>query len=148
MMHEVGVLGKFLPEFGRLTGMVQHEFFHIYTTDEHTIQCLEHLDLVWEEEGGFHRHYSQLFQDLEHPHILYLALLLHDAGKSNKKNRSHSDIGQDLAVRVGSGCSCPKTINPFWHSWWSITSSWLKYPKEGIWKVTKRSWLLHSWREM
>ena len=102
MMHEVGVLGKFLPEFGRLTGMVQHEFFHMYTTDEHTIQCLEHLDLVWEEEGGFHRHYSQLFQDLEHPHILYLALLLHDAGKSNKKkNRSHSDIGQDLAVRVG-----------------------------------------------
>ena len=102
MMHEVGVLGKFLPEFGRLTGMVQHEFFHILITDEHTIQCLEHLDLVWEEEGGFHRHYSQLFQDLEHPHILYLALLLHDAGKSNKKkNRSHSDIGQDLAVRVG-----------------------------------------------
>ena len=58
--------------------------------------------MVWEEEEGFHRYYSQLFQDLEHPHILYLALLLHDAGKSNKKkNRSHSDIGQDLAVRVG-----------------------------------------------
>ena len=109
MMHEVGVLGKFLPEFGRLTGMVQHEFFHMYTTDEHTLQCLEHLDRVWEEEGDFHRGYSNLFQDLDHPHLLYLALLLHDAGKSNKKkNRSHSDIGLDLALRVGQRLGLPQ----------------------------------------
>ena len=109
MMHEVGVLGKYIPEFGKLTGMVQHEFFHMYTTDEHTLRCLEHLDRIWDAEHSFHKHYTKIFDQLESPYLLYLALLLHDTGKSTKsKGRSHSDICIDLALRVAKRLDLPK----------------------------------------
>ncbi|MGK0197254.1 MAG: [protein-PII] uridylyltransferase [Yoonia sp.] len=98
-MHEVDFLGKYMPEFGRMTALVQHEFYHQYTGDEHTLRCIEKLDELWEEGNRFATPYHRIFQQIDTPFPLYLAMLLHDAGRGLDAT-NHSESGSKLAQRV------------------------------------------------
>ena len=99
-MHEANLLGKYIPEFGKLTCLVQHEFYHQYAADEHTLVCLEQLDKTWEAQQPPYKNYGPLFQRLARPGLLYLALLLHDVGKSEHKKEGHAKVSAEMALRA------------------------------------------------
>ncbi|HWB60224.1 MAG TPA: HD domain-containing protein, partial [Chthoniobacteraceae bacterium] len=99
MMHEVDFLGRYIPEFGGLTALVQHEFFHRYTADEHTLVCIEKLDQLIDTDDEKLASYRLLFRKVEDPFVLYLALLLHDTGKATG-GRHHADDSAIFAQRV------------------------------------------------
>ncbi len=88
-MHRVDFLGRWLPEFGGLTALVQNEYFHRYTVDEHTLVCVEKLDSLLDTEEPRHQGYRALFEKLGDPYVLYLAILLHDTGKA-ANSRHHA----------------------------------------------------------
>ncbi|MBJ7259596.1 MAG: [protein-PII] uridylyltransferase [Chthoniobacterales bacterium] len=100
MMHETDFLGRYLPEFGRLTCLVQHEFFHRYTADEHTLVCIDKLDELIATENPKLRGYRDMFHVNDDPAMLYLALLLHDTGKAEHR-RHHEEASATMASKVG-----------------------------------------------
>ena len=99
-MHETGLLGRLLPEFARVTFLVQHDFYHRYTVDEHTLTAIEALDGVAGASAGdpSRERFRKVFAEVEHPAMLYLGLLLHDIGKGH--GGGHVRRGTRIADRV------------------------------------------------
>jgi [protein-PII] uridylyltransferase len=99
LMHRIGFLGRYLPEFGALDCLVQHEFFHRYTADEHTLRCTEQLDQLVSETNPRREIYRRLFHEIEDSYALYLAVILHDTGRAENV-REHTDGSAMLAARL------------------------------------------------
>jgi len=99
LMHRIGFLGRYLPEFGALDCLVQHEFFHRYTADEHTLRCADQLDQLVSETNPRRQIYRRLFHEIEDSYALYLAVILHDTGRAENV-REHIDGSAMLAARL------------------------------------------------
>jgi [protein-PII] uridylyltransferase len=96
LMHELGVLGRFLPDFDRLTCLVQHEFYHRYTADIHTLNAIRELDFVLTSADPITDKYRTELHRTGRSTLLYVTLLLHDIGKAEGM-RGHADSGVRLA---------------------------------------------------
>ncbi|MDE0048606.1 MAG: [protein-PII] uridylyltransferase [Rhodospirillales bacterium] len=99
MMNEAGVMGRILPDFGRVVGQTQLDLYHVYTVDEHSIRAIGVLSAI--ERGALADELplaSTLVHQLRMRDVLYLALLLHDVAKG--RGGDHSEIGADIARDV------------------------------------------------
>ncbi len=99
LMHELGILGRYLPEFDTLTCLVQHEYYHRYTADIHTLNAIRELDRIFLREERFTAKYLTALHETPIPSLLYLILLLHDIGKADGI-RGHAENGALMAGPV------------------------------------------------
>jgi len=91
-MNQYGVLGRYIPAFGRIVGQMQHDLFHVYTVDEHILFVVRNLRRFAVAE--FEHEYplcSRLILNFERPEVLYLAGLFHDIAKG--RGGDHSTLG-------------------------------------------------------
>jgi len=91
-MNRYGILAAYLPVFAKIVGLMQHDLFHVYTVDEHTLFVLRNLRRLTVPE--FAHEYplaSQTIHSLDKPVLLYIAALFHDIAKG--RGGDHSELG-------------------------------------------------------
>lgn len=102
MMNEAGVMGRFIPEFGKIVAMMQFNMYHHYTVDEHLIRAVGVLSSI---EQGRHSEENplsaELFPQIKSRVALYVAVFLHDIAKG--RNEDHSIVGERIAHEL-----CPR----------------------------------------
>ena len=96
-MHELGVLGRFIPEFGRLTCKVQHDLYHRFTADVHVLHCITVLDELFQGKRPEADQYLKALRKNEVPGLLYLILFLHDLGK-DEGPKGHCERGVEISM--------------------------------------------------
>ena len=89
-MSRYGVLGRYIPAFGRIVGQMQHDLFHVYTVDEHILMVIRNLRRLRIPRFDHEFPYvSQLMQEFDRVEVLYLAALFHDIAKGRGGDHSH-----------------------------------------------------------
>ena len=99
LMNEAGWLGKYLPDFGRIVGMMQFDMYHSYTVDEHTIKAVGNISDI--EQGVLNTIApvaSRLIHELNSRTALFVAVLFHDIAKG--RGGDHSILGAEVAAQL------------------------------------------------
>ena len=99
LMNESGVLGRFLPDFGKIVAMMQFDMYHSYTVDEHTIKVIGVLHNIG--TGGLAETApvaTSVMPEIESRLVLFVAALLHDIAKG--RDGDHSELGAELALEL------------------------------------------------
>ena len=98
-MNEAGVLGRFIPEFGKIVSMMQFNMYHHYTVDEHLIRTVEVMsDIEKGKADDIHPLTAKLLPGIEDREALYVAILLHDIAKGRQED--HSIAGARVARKL------------------------------------------------
>jgi len=99
-LNEAGVLGRFIPDFGRVVAQMQYDMYHHYTVDQHSIFAIGVLHRI---EKGLLKDEVPIASEVVHKIVsrraLYLAVLLHDIAKG--RGGDHSELGAEVAMELG-----------------------------------------------
>lgn len=88
LMNETGLLGRFLPEWGRIVGQTQFNMYHAYTVDEHTLQAIGIINDIWRGKlKAEHPTATEIVHRIDDFEALMLAMLLHDVGKGGDRGQ-------------------------------------------------------------
>ena len=97
-MNQSGILGRYVPAFGRIVGQMQHDLYHVYTVDEHILRVVRNLRRFSIPELAHEFPLcSRLMSNFARPEVLYLAALFHDIAKG--RGGDHSQLGKTDAQR-------------------------------------------------
>ncbi|MDT8409748.1 MAG: [protein-PII] uridylyltransferase [Wenzhouxiangellaceae bacterium] len=95
-MNRYGILAALIPSFGRITGRMQFDLFHVYTVDQHILFVIRNLRrIAVGRNADRFAHAIEVFGRIERPEVLYLAGLFHDIAKGRAGD--HSELGADDA---------------------------------------------------
>jgi [protein-PII] uridylyltransferase len=123
-MSESGVLGQFITDFGRVVAQTQHDMYHHYTVDEHTIRA---VGLLWKIEQGKLAEDHPLSHEIVHKvlsrEVLFVAVFLHDIAKG--RGGDHSVLGEKVAKKLCPrlGMSAAETETVGWLVRWHLAMS-------------------------
>ncbi|HLH12742.1 MAG TPA: [protein-PII] uridylyltransferase [Methylovirgula sp.] len=104
LMNEAGVLGRFIPEFGRIVALMQFNMYHHYTVDEHLLRAIGNLaDLEAQRHREDHPLASLIMPSIEKRRALYVAMFLHDIAKGRTEDHSLAGVAvaRSLCPRLG-----------------------------------------------
>ncbi|MCI0547332.1 MAG: [protein-PII] uridylyltransferase [Candidatus Rokubacteria bacterium] len=93
-MHELGFLGRYLPEWDALTCLVQYDVYHRFTADQHSLIAVENLEGLAPASGGDAEGNARVLQELARPDLLAMGMLLHDIGKG----RGHGHVAKGIPL--------------------------------------------------
>lgn len=91
LMHETGILDRFIPQFGSIRHLLVNDYFHSYPVDEHSLMCVSALESLRLTGDSTCRHLAEIRNRSPRRALLYMALLFHDIGKG--KGRYHEAEG-------------------------------------------------------
>ena len=96
LMHKLGVLAAYLPQWSQIVGQMQFDLFHVYTVDEHSIRLLKHINTFsYAENHSKHPICCEVYPRIQKKELLILAAIFHDIGKG--RGGDHSVIGEGEA---------------------------------------------------
>lgn len=115
LMHKLGVMAAYLPQWSQIVGQMQFDLFHVYTVDEHSIRLLKHIHTFsYAKNHSKHPICCEVYPRIQKKELLILAAIFHDIGKG--RGGDHSEIGAEEALEfcIEHGLSKPEAKLVSW----------------------------------